>query len=180
VLVQNTNWYNVEKAIDSLRSRDLLRLAALHAVSEPDLAELIRPAGYFRVKARRLRHLLEFLSSHGGIAPLASVPTQKLRTALLAVHGIGPETADSILLYAMHKPVFVVDAYSRRLLRRHGFSEWDAGYDAVQKLFMQHLPAEVALFNEYHALIVQLGKDYKGAEAARQPGYPLADSFFFL
>ncbi len=182
VLVQNTNWANVERAIRSLNGRGLLNFQRLHVLPEHELAELIRPAGYFRVKARRLRNLLDFLAGEcgGDIKRLARKPVEPLRKALLGVNGIGPETADSILLYALHKPVFVVDAYSRRLLKRHGFSEWDADYGDVQSLFMAHLPREEKIYNEYHALIVRLGKDYKNEKSVREGPYPLEDSFFFL
>jgi len=182
ILVQNTNWTNVERAITALKARKLLDLGRLRALSDSELADLIRPAGYFRVKARRLRNLLDFLASAcgGNIRRMADFPVEVLRQQLLSVNGIGPETADSILLYALDKPVFVVDAYTRRLLNRHGFPEAASDYQKIQSLFTTHLAPDARLFNEYHALIVRLGKDFKGAAAADEKTYPLRGTKFFL
>jgi endonuclease-3 related protein len=182
ILVQNTNWMNVEKAIRALKDRRLLSVNRLLALSENDLAELIRPAGYFRVKSRRLRNFLNFLAVRygGDVRGMARQSLEMLRIELLAVNGIGPETADSILLYALKKPAFVVDAYTRRLFVRHGFSEGRADYHDVQALFTRHLPQDVRLYNEYHALIVRLGKDHKGADADCRKDYPLEERIFFL
>lgn len=162
ILTQNTNWGNVERAIKNLKTRRLLAPAALHKIPAADLAPLIRPAGYFNVKARRLKNFMEFLfmEYNGDLKKMAAEPWVKLRPKLLHVNGVGPETADSILLYALGKPIFVVDAYTRRMLYRHNLIGKDADYHQIQDLFMGHLKPDVRLFNEYHALLVRLGKDY--------------------
>jgi endonuclease-3 related protein len=175
ILTQNTAWRNVEKAIANLKRERVLRPAALSALPRARLAELIRPAGYYRVKAARLGNLLDYLHDrHGGsVARMLRVPAAALRAELLGVSGIGPETADSILLYAAGRPVFVVDAYTRRVFSRHGAVAPAASYAEVQALFARSLPAERALFNEYHALIVRLGKDFCRPSAPRCPDCPL-------
>jgi endonuclease-3 related protein len=162
VLVQNTSWRNVERAIRNLREAELLEPHALDAWSEESLQELIRPAGYFRVKAKRLRSLVHFLVERydGSLQTMFQTPLATLRAQLLAIHGIGKETADSILLYAGSLPVFVVDAYTHRVLARHGWIGFDADYDQIQDYFQSGLPADAALFNEFHALLVRLGKDF--------------------
>lgn len=162
VLTQNTNWRNVERAIDNLKRGDLLEPRRLARLSEDELARLIQPAGFFRVKARRLKALVDWLmeSAGGEVERLRRRPPGRLREELLGVPGVGPETADSILLYALEKPVFVVDAYTRRVLRRHRLIDERAGYDEVQRLFQSSLPRRAALYNEYHALLVELGKRY--------------------
>jgi len=176
VLAQNTAWENVTKAIDRLRSEDLLEPHALYAVPLERLEELIRSAGYFRVKARRLHNLLEFLVERydGSLEAMFRTALPELRESLLAVSGIGPETADSILLYAGGLPTFVVDAYTHRILARHGWIGFDADYYQIQSHFEGGLPQDVALFNEYHALIVEVGKRH----CRKQPrceGCPLAE-----
>jgi len=162
ILTQNTNWSNVARAIRALRKARCLSFAALKRVPEKRLARLIRPAGYFNMKARRLKHFVRYLDRRygGSFARMRRRPGPALREELLAVNGIGPETADSILLYALGKPVFVVDAYTRRILGRHRLVAADADYDRLQAVFTENLPARVPLFNEFHALIVRLGKDY--------------------
>ncbi len=162
ILTQNTNWSNVARAIRALREARCLSFAALKAVPERRLARLIRPAGYFNIKARRLKHFIRYLDRNygGSWRRMRRGPAQALRQELLAVNGIGPETADSILLYALKKPVFVVDAYTKRVLGRHGLLAEDIDYDHLQAIFMDHLPMREPLFNEFHALIVRLGKDY--------------------
>lgn len=162
VLVQNTNWQNVEKAIGNLRRADLLEPHALYDVAAEELEELVRPAGYFRIKARRLHNLLEFFVRRydGSLEAMFRTGLPTLREELLTVDGIGPETADSILLYAGGLPVFVVDAYTHRVLARHGWIGFDADYHAIQDYFQSTLPDDPALYNEYHALLVRLGKDY--------------------
>lgn len=162
ILTQNTAWSNVEKAVVRLRRARALSPARLHALSGRQLAEHIRPAGYFNVKARRLRAFTEMLiSSFGGsLNALFRLPTPALREMLLAVHGIGPETADSILLYAAGRPVFVVDAYTRRMMERHGWVEPGAPYDEVAAIFTRIVPPDRAVYNECHALLVALGKRY--------------------
>ena len=124
------------------------------------LAQLIRPAGYYNIKAKRLKNFLKFLSSHQfNLSRIAAIKTPLLRRELLDVNGIGPETADSILLYAFNKPMFVVDTYTRRVFSRHKLVSPNANYETLQDLFMRNLPKRRKMFNEYHALIVQLGKD---------------------
>jgi endonuclease-3 related protein len=159
VLVQNTAWKNVERAIDNLREADLLEPHALAAVPEAELAELIRPAGYYRLKTRRLKNLLDFLIEEydGSLDEMFASGADALRPQLLAVNGVGPETADSILLYACQLPVFVVDAYTARVLKRHGWIEPEADYHAIQDYFAAHLEEDVVLYNEYHALLVRVG-----------------------
>ncbi len=160
ILTQNTNWRNVERAIQNLKERDLIDVDKLLKLSEDELKELIRPSGFFNVKARRLRNFLEFLKEHGGLEGLKKFDTHEVRQILLNVPGIGFETADSIILYALEKPIFVVDAYTRRYLKRHGFIEGTEPYDEIRKLFEDNLPKDVELYKEYHALIVKLGKVY--------------------
>lgn len=163
ILTQNTAWTNVEKAIANLRgSGSLSSPVSITNMRRSSLSRLIRPAGYYNVKARRLKNFFDFLSgSYGGkIAGMKNIPTERLRPELLEVNGIGPETCDSILLYALDRPVFVVDAYTKRLLSRHGFCGGDAGYDEMQGLFMENLPRDTRLYNEYHALIVRLCKEH--------------------
>jgi endonuclease-3 related protein len=177
VLTQNTNWTNVSRAIDNLRAGNLLSLPALAELPEPLLAELIRPSGYYNLKARRLKNLLALIAGDetagGDLDRFFAQPTAIMREKLLAVKGIGPETADSILLYAAHKPVFVVDAYTYRMLTRHGLIGTETDYAEMQELFMGTLPADTALFNEYHALIVRLGKEYCKKSRPRCPQCPL-------
>lgn len=160
ILTQNTNWDNVERAIGNLKARKLLAAAKMQALPTNELAELIRPAGYFNVKARRLKAFLDFFIENyaGSFKKMGSVETSELRRRLLSVNGIGPETADSILLYALGKPVFVIDAYTRRVLSRHGIIGHDEPYDVYQRLFHSAMEPEAQLYNEYHALLVRVGK----------------------
>lgn len=162
ILTQNTNWSNVEKAITNLKKARALSAAAMSRLSHEELAALIKPAGYFNVKAKRLRSFLDFLNSEysGSISSMKKADAVVLRHQLLGVNGIGPETADSILLYALDKPVFVIDAYTKRILSRHGIMEADADYNQYQQLFHASFENDTRLFNEYHALIVRLGKDF--------------------
>lgn len=163
VLTQNTAWSNVERAIARLKTADALSCSAILDMEAGELAQLIRPAGYFNVKARRLRALCVFLRESGVAhdpARLAgAAPLPELRVRLLGVHGVGEETADSILLYALERPSFVVDAYTRRIFARLGLLAGEESYGWIQALFQRHLPGETALYNEYHALIVRLGKE---------------------
>lgn len=159
VLTQNTAWSNVEKAIDTLRAEDLLEPENIHAVHAGTLAEFIRAAGYFNVKAVRLKAMVEWLMEKGGIEALEAMAVKDLRSELLSVHGIGPETADDILLYAFNHPVFVIDAYTRRLFGRLGLVDEQADYDALRRQFETELGKEADLFNQYHALIVIQAKD---------------------
>ena len=160
VLTQNTNWQNVEKAIQTLKQAGLLSPEALYALSEEELAVYIRPAGYFRIKARRLKNLVRFLVEEKDLETLKEEEPEKVRHELLKIKGIGPETADSILLNALEKPVFVVDAYTKRILLRHGLATESADYHQLQELFMTHLPPDPQLYNEYHALLVACGKTF--------------------
>ena len=162
ILTQNTNWTNVEKAISNLKREKLLSARAMHRLPSRVMAELIRPSGYFNVKARRLKAFLDFLSERygGSMADMKKKGLVQLRKELLAVSGIGQETADSILLYALGKPVFVIDAYTKRVLSRHGFIGEGASYGECQELFHRGLGHDVQLFNEYHALIVRVGKEH--------------------
>jgi len=162
ILTQNTAWANVEKAITSLRRAGCIDWTRLCEIDTADLARLIRPAGYFNVKARRLKSFVSWLwERYGGdLDRMFATPLPRLREELLGVPGIGRETADSILLYAGGKPSFVVDAYTYRILRRHRVIEDDADYDQIQDLFESNLTQDVALYNEYHALLVNVGKNY--------------------
>jgi endonuclease III related protein len=162
ILTQNTNWANVEKAINNLKKNKLLSPRKLYRLEEKKLAELIRSSGYYNIKARRLKNFLEFFLEQysGDIRGLCASDPEDLRAELLSVKGIGQETADSILLYAIKKPVFVVDAYTKRVLFRHKMASAKAGYLEVQRIFMQNLKEDEKLFNEYHALLVKLGKEY--------------------
>jgi endonuclease III related protein len=162
VLTQNTSWQNVTRAIHNLREADLLEPRALYAVPVEELEELIRPAGYFRVKAARLRSVLKFIVEQydGSLDAMFSTSLPDLRRQLLEVHGVGPETADSILLYAGGLPSFVVDTYTHRIFARHGWIGFDADYDQIQEYVEGELPQEAPLYNEFHALLVRLGKDY--------------------
>lgn len=161
ILTQNTAWSNVERAVANLKKKDLLTVKALSQIPEQKLAELIRPAGYFNIKADRIKKFLAFLNARfgGSINRMFRTETQRLRRELVNVKGIGPETADSILLYAGEKPVFVVDAYTKRIFSRHGYIEEDTDYEEIQNLFYKGLRRDVKLFNEFHALIVELGKN---------------------
>ena len=158
VLTQNTSWANVEKAMAVLKSRRLLSLNRLVRISPRRLAPLIRSAGFHNIKAQRLAALLAWLKAQGGFAALNRIPTTDLRPMLLACHGVGPETADSILLYALDRPVFVIDAYTRRILSRHGLIAGDEPYELLRRMLESSLPRSPKLYNEYHALLVRLAK----------------------
>jgi endonuclease III related protein len=162
VLTQNTNWKNVEKAIANLKAADLLTPPALDDLAERQLAEYIRPAGYFNIKAKRLKNLIRWLMDEfdGSLKPLRDYSIDRLREELLSINGIGRETADSIILYALHKPTFVVDTYTYRVLVRHGCIDAESDYELIKEFFESHLPEDVQLFNEFHALIVQVGKNH--------------------
>jgi len=162
VLTQNTNWTNVEKAIDNLKRAGMLSLERMSELPPSLLAEYIRPAGYFNVKAGRLQNLFSRIGEeyNGSLEAMLDEETEALRRVLLSVKGIGPETADSILLYAAHRPVFVVDAYTYRILLRHDIISEDCTYDDIQQLFMDNLETDAVLFNEYHALLVRVGKEF--------------------
>lgn len=162
ILTQNTNWANVEKAIQNLKRKNALSVRALYNMPVKVLAELIRPSGYFNIKAKRLKSFITFLKNdyNGSMKKMRNKDIVSLRNELLSIHGIGSETADSILLYALDKPVFVVDAYTKRVLSRHGIVDYKDSYDAFQELFHSSLKKNVQLFNEYHALFVRVGKAF--------------------
>ncbi len=162
ILTQNTNWGNVERAIAQLKKNRVLTPLGMKAVSQRRLATLIKPSGYFNVKAKRLKNFIQFLFKDydGDLNKMAKQPWTVLRQELLNVNGIGPETADSILLYAFDKPVFVVDAYTKRIFSRLGLTKKDVEYSVLQELFARNLKADVSMFNEYHALLVRLGKEH--------------------
>lgn len=177
ILTQNTNWLNVERAIKNLKDANVLEPVKLYKIPTKRLAGLIRPAGYFNIKSRRLKEFLKFFFKkyRGNLKDMAANDLGALREELLSVNGIGPETADSILLYALKKPIFVVDAYTRRILFRHRCFDEDVSYGEIQNLFMQNLQSDVKLFNEYHALLVKLGKDFCLKSKPRCQVCPLED-----
>jgi endonuclease-3 related protein len=160
ILTQNTSWRNVEKAIQKLKARKVLHVRGIHQLKRNQLASLIRSSGYFRIKADRLKSFVNFLFENYGanVGRMRKERLNILRQQLLGIKGIGPETADSILLYGLKKPIFVVDAYTKRILSRHGILSERASYEEIQRFFMGHLPMNARLFNEYHALLVDLGK----------------------
>ncbi|MBU0467859.1 MAG: endonuclease III domain-containing protein [Candidatus Omnitrophica bacterium] len=162
ILTQNTNWVNVEKALDNIRAEGLLRFKALDSIAIEKLALLIKPAGYYNIKAKRLKNFIGFFSSEyqGSLKKMGSEKPDILREKLLRVNGIGPETADSILLYAIDVPIFVVDAYTKRIFSRHGLVKQEDDYYVIQKFFMDNLERNGKVFNEYHALIVKLAKEH--------------------
>jgi len=160
ILTQHTAWTNAARAVVALRARGLLSPARLAAVPETELAEVIRPAGTYRLKARRLHAFTEWLLARfrGRFHALRRAPLGRLRRELLGVAGLGPETVDAILLYAAHRPVFVADAYTRRALAQQGLLPPTAGYEDARAFIEAHLPSDPALFNEFHALLVAAGK----------------------
>ena len=162
ILTQNTNWQNVAAAIDRLKKADVLTAKALFGLPEAELADYLRPAGYYNIKARRLKNFLNLLFAgySGSMEKMAAAPLAVLRPELLTVKGIGPETADSILLYGLEKPTFVVDAYTFRILSRHGLATDPCSYEELQTTFTEALPPATELYQEYHALLVQTGKDF--------------------
>ena len=174
ILTQNTNWKNVEKAIANLKSARYMGPQKLHRLSNEQLAELIRPAGYYNIKAKRLKNFLDLLLEDYDcdVSNLEGVHTERLREEMLAIKGVGRETADSILLYALDRPDFVVDAYTARIAIRHGLIEPDADYEQLRQLFESNLTEDVGLFNEYHALLVKAGKEFCKTKA-KCPGCPL-------
>ena len=176
VLTQNSSWQNVKKAITNLKDNTELELDLLLAIPDKKLAPLIRASGYYNIKAKRLKALLKFMAGCDGGGWRQYLRTTKLETArskLLSIHGIGPETADSILLYAANRPTFVIDKYTVRFGARYGLFESKTGYDSAKEFFMTNLPRRAKLFNEYHALLVTLGKHYCRSKPACD-GCPLA------
>jgi len=166
ILTQNTAWTSAALALRRLRKAGLLNLARLQRASRSELEECIRPAGFYRQKALTIRNFLDWLrrACGGSLATLFAAPAEEARRELLKVRGLGPETVDSILLYAGRRAFFVADAYTRRILARHGLVPAKAGYSAVQEFLHRHLPADQVLFNEYHALLVEVGKHFCGRQ----------------
>ena len=162
ILAQNTTWKNVETALDALKAARLLSLRALRETPVARIEEVIRSSGYFRQKTKKLKALIDYLDAHHirNLDQLTPVPTPRLREELLGVWGIGPETADSILLYAFERPVFVIDAYTKRVAVRHRWLAPDCSYEELQQFFESNLPREAPLYNDFHAQFVLLGKDY--------------------
>lgn len=158
VLTQNTAWSNVEKAINNLKQASVLDLSSMLALPLDQLAQLIRPSGYYNIKAQRLRALCKFIDKKGGMESLFHQDLSWLRDELLSVKGVGPETADDILLYACDKPVFVIDTYTRRLLQRHGLIQGREDYETLRLSFEEALGPDVDIFKQYHALIVMHAK----------------------
>jgi endonuclease-3 related protein len=181
ILTQNTAWRNVERTLHILKGEGLLSIGALYRIQEEVLAESLRPAGYYRIKAKRLKALIAFLQEiyMGSLECMFTEDLSTLRNKLLAVKGVGEETADSILLYAGKKPIFVVDAYTRRILARHEIIHNRASYSGIQTLFMDQLPEDVSLFNQYHALLVNAGKQFcrKVPNCTDCPLSPLLEKF---
>jgi len=166
ILTQNTTWSNVEKAIANLKKKKMIDPVKLSKTPQTKIAELIKPAGYFRQKAKKIKTFVNYFGEQYdfSIDEMKAKPLAKLREELIDVWGIGPETADSILLYAFEKPTFVVDNYTMRIFRRLGYLNKKDDYDSTQKMFMKYLAAEVPLFNEYHACIVAFGSNLCGAK----------------
>jgi endonuclease-3 related protein len=162
VLTQNTAWANVEKALANLKRERLLTPSRMFNLDPDKLASLIRPCGYFNIKTKRLRHLLSFIHTRysNSLTRMFSVDPELLRRQLLEVNGIGPETSDAILLYAGEKPFFVIDTYTKRILSRQGLIAGNTDYHYLQGLFMDNLPLDARFYNEYHALIVRVGKEH--------------------
>jgi len=162
ILTQNTSWNNVEKAILNLKEKSLLSIQKLSQIPASILAEYIRPAGYYNLKAKRLKNLINFIVEryNADINTLFSLDTETIREELLTVKGIGLETADSIVLYGAGRPIFVVDTYTHRILTRHGLIEEEAGYNDLQSFFMDNLSHDAEFYKEFHALIVKTGKDF--------------------
>lgn len=162
ILTQNTGWTNVEKAIRQLKQARALSVVALARMSHRRLARLIKSSGYFNVKARRLKNFISFVEKRygGSLKKLLRQKSDRLRAELLSVNGVGPETADSIVLYAAEKPIFVIDAYTKRIFSRHGVLPFEKSYDEFQTLFTKLLPANVPLYNQYHAMLVNVGNEF--------------------
>jgi len=162
ILTQNTNWSNVQKAINNLKSENLLNYQSLSQLSSDEIAQWIRPAGYYNLKARRLRNFLDMVANiyQGELDLFIEDDLNRTRDNLLAVNGIGPETADSILLYACGHPIFVIDLYTHRVFSRHNLVMEETDYATMQNIFMDHLLLDLQLYNEFHALIVRVAKAY--------------------
>ncbi len=175
ILVQNTAWQNAARALKQLRQRGLLNLARLQSASRVELESCVRPAGFFRQKTRTIQNFLGWLERNcrGSLATMFSLKAEEARRQLLEINGLGPETVDAILLYAGRRPLFVADNYARRILARHEMVMPGADYAEIQRFMHQHLPADPGLFNEYHALLVEVGKQYCKRQAPRCDECPL-------
>ncbi len=162
ILTQNTSWKNVEKAIQNMKTEGVLDVERLYRIDTKRLSEVIRPSGFFNIKSNRLKNTINVIYNeyNASIENILNIRTDILRNTLLSINGIGPETADSILLYALNKPVFVVDAYTKRFLKNHKLYNGDSDYHEIQKFFMDNLKPDVYVFNEFHALIVCLCQIY--------------------
>jgi len=175
ILTQNTTWKNVEKAINNLKQHGLISIERLNNISTDGLAQIIRSSGYFNQKAKKLKNFVSFVNANyaGSLEEMLSEELYTLREKLLSIKGIGPETADSIVLYAAKKPIFVIDAYTYRILSRHGLIAEDSSYQEMQELFMDSLPDDPKLFNEYHALLVKVAKEHCKKKSPLCNGCPL-------
>ncbi|MGB9761278.1 MAG: endonuclease III domain-containing protein [Caldimicrobium thiodismutans] len=177
ILTQNASWKNVEKAIANLKERGLLHPLKLYHLSLEELANLIKPSGYYNIKAKRLKNFVKFLVENyeGDLEKMKEERLETLREKLLQIRGLGPETVDSILLYALEKPVFVVDAYTYRILSRHNLCPEETTYEELQSFFYAHLEKDIELFKEYHALLVACGKTFCKKKEPLCEGCPLSD-----
>ena len=175
VLTQNTSWTNAEKAILNLKRENIISVKNLASVSTEVLASLIRPSGYYKQKALKIKRVISFITENygGSLKRMFEEETRELRSKLLTINGIGPETADTILLYAGHKRVFVIDAYTYRVLSRHGLVPEYTTYEEMQELFTDTLSGETAVYNEYHALLVRVGKEHCRKRSPACDGCPL-------
>ncbi len=175
ILTQSTNWANVVKAISQLKEKDLLSINSINNLTTEELAQLIKPSGYYNQKAIKIKRFVEFINENysGNLYRLFEEDLHTLRNNLLSLKGIGPETADSILLYAANKPIFVVDAYTYRILYRHNLITEETSYRDMQDIFMDSLPDDTEIFNEYHALIVKVGKEHCRKKNPLCSGCPL-------
>ena len=176
ILTQNTNWQNVSKAIKKIKEKELLNVKALFQIDEQKLSQLIKSCGYYNLKAKRLKNFIRFFcQKYDGLTEqMFKEDWQYLRGELLTVNGIGQETADSILLYAGGKPVFVVDTYTKRIFQRHELVSSEDSYEQIQQVFMKNLPEDYRLYNEFHAQIVMVGKKYCKRNNPKCPDCPLS------
>ncbi len=174
ILTQNTSWNSVEKSISALKKAGKMELLAILDLSDDELAELIRPSGFAMLKSRRLKNLLNFIrENYGAVESMRSVSQEKLRKELLLVNGVGRETADSILLYALEKTSFVIDAYTRRILGRHGIMDENLPYDELKAAFEDSLPRDVQIYAHFHAMIVEVCKEFCVKRKPRCESCPL-------
>ncbi len=177
ILTQNTNWANVEKAINNLKKHNLLNPKKLKEIDEKKLSTLIKSAGYYNQKSKKIKEFVKFLieNYNGDMVKMKEEEDERLREKLLSIKGIGKESADSILLYALNKPVFVIDAYTYRIMLRHGFIYEDITYDELKELFEKNLPKDTQIFNEFHALLVNVGKEFCKKSVPKCNGCPLEE-----